>query len=46
MTDWLANNWALLVMALAGAAYFGFYVSMARGRRDQPAGPRRPEKDC
>jgi hypothetical protein len=46
MIDWLAKNWALLALALTGAAYFAFYVSAARGRRSEPAGPRRPEKDC
>jgi hypothetical protein len=46
MLDWLANNGILLALTLAGASYFGFYVSAARGRRSEPAGRRRREKDC
>ena len=46
MTDWLANHWALLALSIAGASYFGFYVKAARGRRNEPTGRRRREKDC
>jgi hypothetical protein len=46
MLDWLATNGLTLALAVAGAAYFGFYVSAARERRCEPAGQRLPEKDC
>ena len=46
MTDWLTNHWVLLALSVTGVTYFGFYVAAARGRRDEPAGRRRPEKDC
>lgn len=46
MLDWLIDNGMMLALTLAGAAYFGFYVSAARARRDEPARRRLPEKDC
>lgn len=45
MIDWLAKNWALLVLAVAGGAYFCFYVMLGRERRAHP-GVRRRDKDC
>lgn len=46
MIDWLAKNWALLLLTLVGGAYFCFYVMLARERRGSPDVRRRPEKDC
>ena len=46
MLDWLLKNWALLLLVLAGGAYFCFYVMLARERRSSPDARRRPDKDC
>ena len=47
MLAWLRDNWGWLLAAMAGAAYFGFYVLAARGRRSAPAdGRAKPVKDC
>ena len=46
MIDWLFKNWALLLLVLAGGAYFCFYVMLARERRANPVAGRRPDKDC
>ena len=48
MLVWLRDNWGWLMAATICAAYFGFYVLAARGRRNAaPSGGRtKPEKDC
>ena len=46
MFTWFADHWLMLALTIAGAAYFGFYVSAARMRRDEAPGRRLPEKDC
>jgi len=45
MIDWLIKNWPLLLLTLAGGAYFCFYVMLARERRADPD-VRRRDKDC
>jgi len=47
MLAWLRDNWGSLMAAMICAAYFGFYVLAARGRRNAPnRGRAKPEKDC
>lgn len=45
MAEWFAGPGFLLLITLAGGAYFGFYVAAARDRRKVGVA-RPPEKDC